>query len=1293
MTLVESGPFAIAAFSWDGGSAPVVRLDPVLPEIGVSLIAPVADGDTTPNLEDGTDFGITASGVSHSRFVTIESTGAADLEDVALRVTGADAAAFSFADSSQGTVGVDGVVDIGTLPMGSTARVERTFDTGRPTATATLEVWSNDTDEGFYEIAIAAATGTVPNLIVTTPDDVVDPEDGERALGEAITVSNANDSGSTITFASGSGAAFEGGGTITLGGEQLTLAQSIAIDGDLDGDGLPDVTLDAGGQSRVIDITGGTAALSRLTLTNGQTPTSGNDDDRNGGGIRVAEDAELVLATATLSGNRADLFGGGIFNRGTVTLTETTLSGNSAALGGGGIYNAGDATLTEATLSGNSAAVLGGGIFNYFGTLTLTESTLSGNRADERGGGIETTFGTVTLANTIVLGNDAGNAGAEIVGDHGAAGPSIVGGVPLEAVFASVGANPDTGVPSGVLADNGGPVETVLLRARRDNPALDAGDDALAGATDARGLARLVDQPLLGGEGSGVVDLGAVELGVFDQAPVAADDALATDEDTGLAAGLFADTGSGADVDPNGDDFDVVLVNGAASVGAEVTLASGALVTVGADGTLAYDPAGAFEDLGDGESRNDIFTYSIDDASSEGGPSQATVTVRVTGVNDAPVLALPDAVAGREDTAVAIPGVAVGDVDDARLTVSLSAGSGLSLGTTAGLDFAAGDGVADTAMTFEGAAADLNAALGGLVYRPPRDASGPDAVAVTVRDPAGAEAAGTIPVTVAAEDDPVLALDDAARVGEDGPAVAIDVLGNDVDVDDDGLAVAALDLAGTRGTATVGPDGRVLYDPAGAFDALAPGEEAVDVLGYRVTDGSTQDTGRVTITVTGAEDAPEAVPDAFAVPAHVDPATLTVLANDRDPEGAALAITGLDTAGLAGAAAVTPDGRRVLFTPGEAAAALGAGESLETAFAYTVSDGTAEARATVTLTLAGPGAGAGDPDAPAGPPRPAPNAPPDARDDRFEAVPGAVLAGDLLADNGRGPDTDPDGGPLAVTGIAGIPGAVGETVTLPSGARLSVGADGRFAYDPAGAFDDLAPGARAGDSFSYLVADGQGAGAGAVALIALAAPAGTVAGTGGDDAFVFEDLDVARIVEAGAGADAVTLPGAFADLVIEPAEGGFRVRAADGSGAPVELRSVETIRLDDATLEVAADAGTARLALVYDVSFDREFDIPGITFWRGVAEAGLTLPEIAAFFPESPEFAALNGPEVDDRTFVEILYANAFGAVDPEGAAFWADLLTDGAITRGETVLFFADSPQLLAEQQNTIDDGILLFA
>ena len=67
------------------------------------------------------------------------------------------------------------------------------------------------------------------------------------------------------------------------------------------------------------------------------------------------------------------------------------------------------------------------------------------------------------------------------------------------------------GVVAGVLADNGGPVQTIALKDSSTNPAIDAGDDTVAGATDARGQARF-DSPGIAHNGLNISDIGAYEV-------------------------------------------------------------------------------------------------------------------------------------------------------------------------------------------------------------------------------------------------------------------------------------------------------------------------------------------------------------------------------------------------------------------------------------------------------------------------------------------------------------------------------------------------------------------------------------------------------------------------------------------------------------------------------------------------------------------------------------------------------------------------------------------------------------
>ena len=126
-----------------------------------------------------------------------------------------------------------------------------------------------------------------------------------------------------------------------------------------------------------------------------------------------------------------------------------------------------------------------------------------------------------------------------------------------------------------------------------------------------------------------------VTINVAGGQPVPADDSFATDEDTPLAV---SDPGLGLlanDVDPEDDAIFVAAVEGGAP-GQSVMLASGAIVIVNADGTFSYDPNGAFDFLGAGETGSDSFTYSIVDAGGSNGLADGQVDIDIVGLNDAP---------------------------------------------------------------------------------------------------------------------------------------------------------------------------------------------------------------------------------------------------------------------------------------------------------------------------------------------------------------------------------------------------------------------------------------------------------------------------------------------------------------------------------------------------------------------------------------------------------------------------------------------------------------------------------
>ncbi|WP_328833256.1 tandem-95 repeat protein [Vibrio ulleungensis] len=179
------------------------------------------------------------------------------------------------------------------------------------------------------------------------------------------------------------------------------------------------------------------------------------------------------------------------------------------------------------------------------------------------------------------------------------------------------------------------------------------------------------------------------------------DGAIVASEDSGItisdpAQGLLAN-----DSDSQGDSFGITHVNGQqVTNGQVIALASGALLTIYADGTYGYDSNGAFEYLSAGELVKDSFTYTITDE--HGATDTATATVNVIGNNDVPV--------GSEDSAAMEEGaVLVFNPDQLVANDSDVDGDSLQLVTLA--TDASGSGQVDISSP----GATFTTALGGTV--------------------------------------------------------------------------------------------------------------------------------------------------------------------------------------------------------------------------------------------------------------------------------------------------------------------------------------------------------------------------------------------------------------------------------------------------------------------------------------------------------------------------------------------------------------------------------------------------
>jgi hypothetical protein len=382
-----------------------------------------------------------------------------------------------------------------------------------------------DSASGTVATNSAAATGAAYNgTLVNSPswagstipipvNPVTSPADsGPGSLRNAVTSLAA---GSTITFAAGLS-----GQPIVLTNGQIVLSNNVTIDASALASGIE---ISGNGSSRIFQVNAGaTVTLNSLIITNAYS------NDGNGGGIYnrgiLTVTNCIVVNNIDARGNGgngqdgSDGYAGGIYNSGTLTVNNSVLAHNTGRGGGGGnganggsargggIYNdtGATATMNNSTLTNNNSSAgtggnggsggsaYGGGIYNS-GTLTMRNSTLANNRAVAGNGGLDASPGT--SAGGGIYNTLTLRLTNSIVCSNLSASASNISGTTTSGANNLV----DADALLAPLGNYGGPTQT--MPPEPASPAINAGAPTTL-TTDQRGLPRNVGAP----------DIGAVEL-------------------------------------------------------------------------------------------------------------------------------------------------------------------------------------------------------------------------------------------------------------------------------------------------------------------------------------------------------------------------------------------------------------------------------------------------------------------------------------------------------------------------------------------------------------------------------------------------------------------------------------------------------------------------------------------------------------------------------------------------------------------------------------------------------------
>lgn len=440
----------------------------------------------------------------------------------------------------------------------------------------------------------------------------------------------------------------------------------------------------------------------------------------------------------------------------------------------------------------------------------------------------------------------------------------------------------------------------------------------------------------------GNVATGTVIVTGTNDAPVAQNvTGVNAQEDGGAVAGSFTAT------DPDSDETGNGLVYLLATPPSE-----GTVNVNGAAGNrqFSFDPGTGFQDLGVGQTRQVTFTYQVRDTHGLVGVS-ATVTVTVSGRNDAPVAA---------------PVTASGSTDNGPINGQFAATDLDSDENGSGLTYVIVSPPASGSVSTSGAPGDRNFAFDASTGFADLAVGESRQVTFTYKahDTHGSESTPqTVMVTVTGVNDAPVASPVSGAAIEDGSPVTVTLAGDDVDSDDSpNTLVYALigQLPAGQGTLTDNGNGTVTYNPGSAFQSLSVGEAASVTFTYTATDrhGVVSSAATGTIVVTGVNDAPLTSTTTAATTENAD-LTQPFAATDLDPDSedstASLQYT-IVTPPPTGQGTVTVNqGGTFTFALGNDFDGLAVGETRNVTFTFRATDrrGASSGVATATVTVTG----------------------------------------------------------------------------------------------------------------------------------------------------------------------------------------------------------------------------------------------------------------------------------------------------------------------------------------------------
>ncbi|MBK9160736.1 MAG: tandem-95 repeat protein [Nitrosomonadales bacterium] len=428
----------------------------------------------------------------------------------------------------------------------------------------------------------------------------------------------------------------------------------------------------------------------------------------------------------------------------------------------------------------------------------------------------------------------------------------------------------------------------------------------------------------------------------MNDAPVTEADTTAVQEDMTLTA-----TGNVLSNDTDVDQGTVLSVANAGTYQGNF----GAL-TLNADGSYAYaldNASPGVQSLAQGQVVTDTFDYQTSDGITS---TPSTLTVSITGTNDAPVVTADTATVQEDLNITATGNVLANDSDVDQDTLLQATNAGVFAGQYGQLTLQA-DGSYTYAL--DNSSLAVQSLAQGQVVTETFSYAATDGITATP---------SSLTVSITGTNDAPVVIAATAAVQEDINITATgNVLVNDTDVDQGTvLSVANAGVfAGSYGQLTLNVDGSYSYaldNASPGVQGLAQGQAVTDTFAYQTTDGLVSTPSMLTVSITGTNDAPVVAADTNAVQEDLAIiATGNVLSNDTDvDQGAVLSVANAGTyQGSYGSLLLNTDGSYTysLDNGSLGVQSLAQGQVVTDTFDYQTSDGITSTPSALTVSITG----------------------------------------------------------------------------------------------------------------------------------------------------------------------------------------------------------------------------------------------------------------------------------------------------------------------------------------------------